>query len=301
MALARALVNNPAVIIADEPTRPLDTTSREEMMGLFQRLNDEGRTIIISTPEASVANYCRRVVKLAGGQTISDELVPRRRIVSQSRQGLTDPDQDVVEGEAVCPRCNYGNPVEEQHCQRCKFILHLTEEGELSIKGRLSGTESRWLGVESVSDEGEVPGQDLVEELRDVSFLAGLGSKSLVKVVPALEPLSYSRGSTIVKQGDPADAFYIVRSGDVEVVMERQGKLAAPIASLGPKEGFGEMAILSDQPNRSFTIIATSDVELWRLPKEEFKALLGENLSLSLYFNRIMVQRLMSLQEKVFL
>ena len=301
MALARALVNDPAVIIADEPTRPLDTTFREEMMGLFQKLNDEGRTIIISTPEASVANYCRRVVKMAQGQTVSDELVPKRRVVSQSGLALADQDGDVAEGVAVCPRCNYGNPVEDQHCQRCKFILHLTEEDELSIKGRLSGTESRWLGVESISDEGEVPGQDLVEELRDVSFLAGLGSKSLVKVVPALEPLSFSRGSTIVNQGDPADSFYIVRSGDVQVVMERQGKLAAPIASLGPRDGFGEMAILSEQPNRSFTIMATTDVELWRLPKEEFKALLAENLSLSMYFNRVMVQRLMSLQEKVFL
>ncbi len=85
------------------------------------------------------------------------------------------------------------------------------------------------------------------------------------------------------------------------MVMERQGKLAAPIASLGPRDGFGEMAILSEQPNRSFTIMATTDVELWRLPKEEFKALLAENLSLSMYFNRVMVQRLMSLQEKVFL
>ena len=157
------------------------------------------------------------------------------------------------------------------------------------------------MGVESVSDEGEVPGQGLVEELQEVSFLAGLGSKSLVKVIPVLEPLQFSRGSTVVKQGDPTDSFYIVRSGDVQVVMEREDRLAAPIATLGAKEGFGEMAILTDQPHRSFTIVAMTDVELWRLSKEEFKALLSENLSLSLYFNRIMTQRLRALQEKVYL
>ena len=255
MAIARALVNDPAVIIADEPTRPLDTTSREEMMGLFQRLNDEGRTIIISTPEASIGNYCRRMVRMADGRTVSDELVSRRRIVSSSKMSADAPDSDVTE-ETVCPRCNYGNPTHEEHCQRCKFILHLTTEDEQSIKDRLSGAEGRWLGVESVSDEGEVPGQGLVEELKDVSFLSGLGSKSLVKVIPALEPLQFSKGSTVVKQGDPADSFYIVRSGDVQVVMEREDRLAAPIATLGPKEGFGEMAILTEQPHRSFTIVA---------------------------------------------
>ena len=106
MAIARALVNDPAVIIADEPTRPLDTTSREEMMGLFQRLNDEGRTIIISTPETSVGNYCRRTVRMADGRTVSDELVSRRRIVSTSKLPGDDPDSDVTEEESVCPRCN---------------------------------------------------------------------------------------------------------------------------------------------------------------------------------------------------
>ena len=210
------------------------------------------------------------------------------------------PDSDVTE-ETVCPRCNYGNPTHEEHCQRCKFILHLTTEDEQSIKDRLSGAEGRWLGVESVSDEGEVPGQGLVEELKDVSFFLGWAPKGLVKVIPALEPLQFSKGSTVVKQGDPADSFYIVRSGDVQVVMEREDRLAAPIATLGPKEGFGEMAILTEQPHRSFTIVAMTDVELWRLPKEEFKALLSENLALSLYFNRIMTQRLRALQQKVYL
>ena len=58
---------------------------------------------------------------------------------------------------------------------------------------------------------------------------------------------------------------------------------------------------LRDKPDHSFTIIALSDVELWRLPKEEFKSLVSENLSLGLYFNRLLIQRLSTLQEKVYL
>ena len=107
--------------------------------------------------------------------------------------------------------------------------------------------------------------------------------------------------STIVHQGDPADSFYLARSGEVQVVMERDDRLAAPIATLGPKEAFGEMALLTDQPHRSFTIVAMSDAELWRLPKPYFDGLLTENLSLAMYFNRLLSQRLKVLQEKVYL
>ncbi len=147
LSIARALVNDPEVIFADEPTRPLDTTSKEEFMGLLQRLNDEGRTIIISTPETSVANYCRRVVRMAEGRTVSDELVSDRRIVASSRLSEAALDSGLAELQTACPRCNNGNPKDGERCLRCNFILHLTKEDEDSIKGRLSGTQGRWLGV----------------------------------------------------------------------------------------------------------------------------------------------------------
>ena len=140
----------------------------------------------------------------------------------------------------------------------------------------------------------------MIEELRQVSFLAGLGSKSLVKLIPALEQEQFPKGSTIVKQGDVADSFYIVRSGSVEVILEKEEGSAALIGTLGPKEGFGEMALLTDRLHRSFTIIAKSDLEVWRLPKEQFKGLLADNISLSLYFYRILSQRLMTIQEKLY-
>ncbi len=155
--------------------------------------------------------------------------------------------------------------------------------------------------IESVSDEGDVLGRDLVEELKQVSFFSELGSNSIVRIVPALEQQRFPAGSTIVKKGDPADSYYIVRSGDVQVMQEREGKPAATIATLGAREGFGEMAILSDQPYRSFTIVAMTEVELWCLPKNEFKRLLSESLTLNLYFSRLISERLRTLQERVFL
>ena len=299
VSIARALVNNPAIILADEPTRGLDSTSREEVMGLFQKLNYEGQTMVIATADSGVANYCRRVVRLVEGKPAEDRLVSRRRIIPSSRIPGPPTESQVRQEEAVCPRCNYGNTEAVEVCNRCGFPVHLTQDEQQSIQGRLSGSESRWLGVESASDEGDVPGGALIEELKEVSFLSGLGNKSLVKVIPALEPQHFSKGSTIVKQGDPADAFYIVRSGEVQVVLERQDRLGAPIATSGAKEGFGEMALLTDRPYRSFTIVAITDVELWRLPKPDFNGLLSENHSLAFYFNRLLSQRLTALEEKV--
>ena len=301
VAIARSLVNDPPVLFADEPTRALDTTSREEVMGMFQKLNDQGRTIVMTTAESGIANHCRRIVTIAEGRTTNDELVSKRRIIPASTIPGLPLDTEERDVELLCPRCGFGHAAEADVCDRCHFSLHLTEEEAKTIEGRLSGTESRWLGVESHSDEGEVPGQNLIDELKEVSFLAGLGSKSLVKVLPTLERQSYQQGSTIVHQGDPADSFYIVRSGEVQVVMERSDRLASPIATLGPKEAFGEMALLTDQPERSFTIVAMSDVELWRLPKPDFEGLLSDNLSLALYFNRLLSKRLKTLQEKVYL
>jgi putative ABC transport system ATP-binding protein len=81
VAIARALVTQPAIIMADEPTGNLDSKSSEEIMGIFQRLNEEqGITIIFVTHELDIAEHTRRVVRLADGVIVEDRpiLNPRR-------------------------------------------------------------------------------------------------------------------------------------------------------------------------------------------------------------------------------
>lgn len=73
VAVARALVTNPALILADEPTGNLDSGSGAEVLELFERLNNEGRTILLITHEADVARHARRVVRIRDGKIISDE------------------------------------------------------------------------------------------------------------------------------------------------------------------------------------------------------------------------------------
>ena len=79
VAIARAMVNDPAFILADEPTGNLDTGMTLEIMGLFQQLNDKGKTIIMVTHEPELAAYTKRIITLRDGELVSDKPVKERR------------------------------------------------------------------------------------------------------------------------------------------------------------------------------------------------------------------------------
>jgi len=72
VAIARAIVMDPEVVLADEPTGNLDRTSAEEVMGLLERLNAEGRTLIVVTHDPGIASRARRVVRLDDGRVVGD-------------------------------------------------------------------------------------------------------------------------------------------------------------------------------------------------------------------------------------
>ncbi|WP_240934792.1 MULTISPECIES: ABC transporter ATP-binding protein [Fusobacterium] len=72
VAIARALINNPSVILADEPTGNLDSVSENEIMNLFEELNNQGKTIIIVSHEPEIANFCKRILVFKDGEIIKD-------------------------------------------------------------------------------------------------------------------------------------------------------------------------------------------------------------------------------------
>lgn len=74
VAVARALVNDPAIILADEPTGNLDTKTSIEIMGLFQEIHEKGNTVIIVTHEPDIALHAKRIVKLRDGLVETDEI-----------------------------------------------------------------------------------------------------------------------------------------------------------------------------------------------------------------------------------
>jgi len=73
VAIARALVNDPALILADEPTGNLDSASSNEVMAIFKKLHQDGRTVILVTHEPEVAAQADRIIRMKDGQVVSDE------------------------------------------------------------------------------------------------------------------------------------------------------------------------------------------------------------------------------------
>lgn len=77
VGIARALVNNPSILLADEPTGNLDSKSGEEVMQIFQNLNEQGKTIILVTHERDIANHAKRIFHFLDGKLVGDELIEK--------------------------------------------------------------------------------------------------------------------------------------------------------------------------------------------------------------------------------
>ena len=95
VAIARALVNRPSLLLADEPTGNLDSQTSIEIMGVFQKLNDQGITIIMVTHELDIARYTKRMVILRDGKIVTDEAVANRLNAEQELGKLKQAQQAV--------------------------------------------------------------------------------------------------------------------------------------------------------------------------------------------------------------
>jgi putative ABC transport system ATP-binding protein len=95
VAIARALVNQPSLLLADEPTGNLDSQTSIEIMGVFQKLNEQGINIVMVTHELDIARYTKRMVVLRDGQIVTDELV-RDRLIAGNELGRLKEAQQAV-------------------------------------------------------------------------------------------------------------------------------------------------------------------------------------------------------------
>ena len=81
VAIARALAAEPKLLLADEPTGALDSTTSQEIMQFLQQLNDEGKTILIVTHEEDISLMCKRIVRLKDGVIMEDKKIKQNRLV----------------------------------------------------------------------------------------------------------------------------------------------------------------------------------------------------------------------------
>ncbi len=95
VAIARALVNDPPVIFGDEPTGNLDSRTSEEIMDIFQKLHETGKTVVLVTHEEDIAEHAERIIRFKDGKVVSDEKVAVRRIAEQELASMVVPADDV--------------------------------------------------------------------------------------------------------------------------------------------------------------------------------------------------------------
>jgi len=132
---------------------------------------------------------------------------------------------------------------------------------------------------------------NLSDIIRNIPLFSGLSREDIAKILGKLEERSFSSGATVFSQGDQGDAFYLIQSGAVQVVLESAGGRSESIAVLGPQDWFGEMALLSEEP-RSATIIAVKDSTVWRLSREDWDELIEKHPKWLLHFCAILSKRL---------
>ncbi len=92
VAIARAIVNDPGLLLADEPTGNLDSHTSEEIMALFQDLNQQGKTVVIVTHEEDIALHCKRIIRFRDGRVQVDEKVQNQVNAREMLDKMPDPD-----------------------------------------------------------------------------------------------------------------------------------------------------------------------------------------------------------------
>jgi macrolide transport system ATP-binding/permease protein len=171
IAIARSLVNEPAIILADEPTGNLDTKSEEEIVSIFESLNRDGKTIILVTHEKEIAERAKRIIYMRDGRIISDE-----RMKKETNTSISHPHSTSIPVEGIISesqKSGRGAELIDHFHQAVYAITSHRMRSVLSIMGILIGVAAV-IGVLAL-------GQGARESISQ--SLASLGS-NLLTVMP---------------------------------------------------------------------------------------------------------------------
>lgn len=144
--------------------------------------------------------------------------------------------------------------------------------------------------------------EDILTFLLETHIFERLNGRELAEVVRIVQIRPFREGRVVFREGDVADAWYVVYEGEVSVTRGGENVAFREIASLGPRACFGEMAILDRQP-RSATVIARTDSVIFRFPRDDFETLLEQGdlgaYKLVFEFARVLSERQRLQNEKL--
>jgi ABC-type lipoprotein export system ATPase subunit len=314
-AVARALANDPPFIVADEPSIGLEAGAAEDLLGLFERLVDTGKSVLVATRDSDLARRVGCTLVIEEGEIVNEYLVRALHPLS--------PDQ-LIELKKKYPPLNYapGTPIVRQGELGDSFFIIVDGAVDVFLE-RPGGKPLLVNRLEAGSYFGEMA--ILRQDVRSATIrVSETGRASLIELkapvfsdlihespellrefeeildkrrialnlqaVAELEPeifaeLSQDRairefqpGEAIIRQGQIGKTFFVLIEGAAEVLVERGEDQAVRVASLAPGQLFGEQALLGAR-RRNATVVAVGDrpVQVVELMAEDLRRLVDRS------------------------
>lgn len=135
------------------------------------------------------------------------------------------------------------------------------------------------------------------EQIARIPLFAGLNKRELQRIAAVCRRQDYPPSTPLVWQGAPGAAFFVIESGKVRILQQRQDGDMHELAVLGPGETFGEMALLDEMP-RSATALAAEQTTALALPAWEFRAILKEEPDITIKLLAALSLRLRSHEQQ---
>ncbi len=314
-AIARALANDPPLIVADEPTGNLDSKTAEQIFELFKELAAGGKTILMVTHDDDLAKRADRTIVIADGEVVNEYLVralseishdqlvevkrkaqqvvypPGATIVRQGEQGKEF--FIILEGEVE---------VWLEHPSGKQLLVDRLRPGQYFGEAALVGDGLRTATVRAAADAGVslavldvasftdlVGGSpalreklahlvDLRQIHNQVQMVSAIRMETLLDITQDLRAQTYPPGATIIQQGAIGNTFFIILEGEVDVVLQQANGSEVELNHLTGGQYFGEMALLSSGRRTATVRVGRArPLKAVELDHAAFKRLFGES------------------------
>jgi small-conductance mechanosensitive channel/CRP-like cAMP-binding protein len=141
-----------------------------------------------------------------------------------------------------------------------------------------------------ILEERRIREEEIVKLMETVEILTPLSKSEMINLVGQVRVEAYAAGEVPIRQGERGDSFYIIKSGSVDVAVEKSSGESAVVATLGPGNIFGEMSLLTGAA-RTASILVKEDAEFVVIDKDSFGATLSNNLSIAESLSQILSER----------